>query len=120
MPFGSRSSTRNALRSTLFAETLESRTLLSGTNQPDLAIEVPSAYISQHSSQLEVTLMRTTASARKSLTVSFSATRGSTAGNSAEPDVTAQPFTPVNEFVTFPAGQTTLNVAVPINSHAAN
>jgi hypothetical protein len=120
MPHGLRISTRVGRRIALFAETLESRTLLSATGRPDVAIDVPSAYISQQSSQLDVTLVRTAASARKSLTVNFSATSGSVTASSPAPDTTGQPFTPVNATVTFPAGQTTENVVVPINSQAAN
>jgi hypothetical protein len=120
MPHGLRISTRVGRRIALFAETLESRTLLSATGRPDVAIDVPSAYISQQSSQLDVTLVRAAASARKSLTVNFSATSGSVTAISTAPDTTGQPFTPVNATVTFPAGQTTENVVVPINSQAAN
>jgi hypothetical protein len=121
MPLVLRISTRDRRRIALFAETLESRTLLSATGRLDVAFELPSAYISQQSSQLDVTLGRALVSARKSLTVSFSATSGSPpTGISTEPDVKGQPFTPVNETVTFPAGQTTLSVVVPINSQAAN
>jgi hypothetical protein len=120
MPLRSRISTRVGRRIALFAETLESRTLLSATGRQNVALEVPSAYISQQSSQLDVTLVRPLASARRSLTVNFSATSGSSTGISTEPDVTGQPFTPVSETVTFPAGQTTETVVVPINSQAAN
>jgi hypothetical protein len=120
MPHGLRISTRVGRRIALFAETLESRTLLSATGRPDVAIDVPSTYISQQSSQLDVTLVRAAATARKSLTVNFSATSGSVTAISTAPDTTGQPFTPVNATVTFPAGQTTENVVVPINSQAVN
>jgi hypothetical protein len=120
MPIGLRISSRDGRRTALFAETLESRTLLSATGRLGVALEVPSAYISQQSSQFEVTLVRAAASARRSLTINFTATSGSATGIGAEPDVTGQPFTPVNETVTFPAGQTTETVGVPINSQAAN
>jgi hypothetical protein len=113
-------STKNRRRIALMAETLEGRTLLSTTGRGIVTIEVPSAYISQQSSQLDVTLVRALATARSSLKVKFSATSGSPTGISAEPDVTGQPFTPVSESVTFPAGQTTENVVVPINSQAEN
>jgi len=120
MPLGSHVATKTGRRIALFAVTLESRTLLSAAGKPDVAIEVPSAYISQQSSQIEVTLVRAAVSAGRSLAVSFSAISGSATGNSAEPDVKSQPFSPVNETVTFPAGQTTLTVAVPINSQATD
>ena len=100
------------------AERLERRSLLSGTapGHQDVAIEVPSAYISQQSSQLDVTLDRTKPSGRSvakgSITVDFSATY--------EPGVSGSQFTPVDESVTFPAGQSTETVVVPINSGAAN
>ncbi len=106
-------------RLTLWAEPLERRSLLSVTapGHQDVAIQVPSAYISQQSSQLDVTLVRTTPSGHRldskgSITVDFSATSG--------PGSAAQQFTPVNQSVTFPAGQPTETVAVPINSGAPN
>ena len=120
MSLGPRKSKRDRRRTTFFAEPLESRTLLSATSRPNVVFEVPSTYISQQSTQLDVTLVRAAAAARKSLTVDFSATSGSLTGIAAEPDVVGQPFTPVNETVTFPAGQTTETVIVPINSQAAN
>ncbi len=82
----------------------------------DVVIQVPSAYISQQSSELDVTLERTKPSglsdAKGSITVDFSASYA--AGASGEE------FTPVNETVTFPAGQATETVVVPINSAAEN
>jgi hypothetical protein len=120
MPLRSRMSTKNRRRIALMVETLEGRTLLSTTGRGIVAIEVPSNYISQQSSQLEVTLVRALVTDRSSLTVKFSATSGSPTGTAAEPDVTGQPFTSVRESVTFPAGQTTENVVVPINSQAEN
>jgi hypothetical protein len=114
-------------RITLGAELLERRSLLSGTapSHQNVAIQVPSAYISQQSSQLVVTLVRTTPSghrsdAKGSITVDFSATSGPGTGTASAPDAAAQQFTPVNQSVTFPAGQPTETVAVPINSRAAN
>jgi hypothetical protein len=106
-------------RPALCAEMLERRSLLS-TSAPghqDVEIQVPSAYISQQSSQLDVTLVRTDRSEKKtdakgSITVDFSATSSSGAA--------VQQFTPVTQSVTFPAGQATETVAVPINSGAAN
>jgi hypothetical protein len=106
-------------RSALCAEMLERRSLLS-TSAPghqDVEIQVPSAYISQQSSQLDVTLVRTDRSGKKtdakgSITVDFSATSSSGAA--------VQQFTPVTQSVTFPAGQAIETVAVPINSGAAN
>jgi hypothetical protein len=124
MPHNPRISPRR--RITLEAELLERRSLLSGTapGHQDVAIQVPSAYISQQSSQLDVTLVRTTPSghsyAKGSITVDFSATSGPGAGTAPAPDATGQQFTPVNQSVTFPAGQTTESVAVPIHSGAAN
>ena len=78
MPHNRRISPRRQI--TPGAELLESRSLLSGTapGHQDVAIEVPSAYISQQSSQLDVTLVRTKPSGRSdakgSITVDFSAT----------------------------------------------
>lgn len=100
------------------AEMLEHRTLLSAAapGHQDVVIQVPNAYVSQQSSQLDVTLMRTYPSgksdAQGSITVDFSATSSSGAA--------VQQFTPVAQSVTFPAGQSTATVAVPINSGAAN
>ena len=126
MPHNLRNSPR--LRITLGAEVLERRSLLSGTGpgHPSVAIRVPSAYISQQSSHLDVTLVRTTPSGRgnakgASITVDFSATSSGPAGAIASASAgTGQQFTPVNEPVTFPAGQSTETVTVPINSGAAN
>ena len=120
MSLRSRISLRNGRRIALLAETLEGRTLLSATGRGIVAIEVPSAYISQQSSQLEVTLVRPLVTDRSLLTVKFSATSGSPTGSNAEPNATGQPFTPVSQPVTFPAGQTTEDVVVPINSQAAD
>ncbi len=100
------------------AEALECRSLLSGTvpGHQDVEIQVPSAYISQQSSQLDVTLARTSRSghsdAKGSITVDFSASYSS--------GTSGQQFTPVDTSVTFPAGQATETVAIPINSSAAN
>jgi len=109
------------------AEPLERRTLLSGSppGKETIAIQVPSAYISQHASQLDVTLVRTTAAgharATRPITINFNAGSGLLPGGAQPgPSVAGQYFTPVNESVTFPAGVTTLAVAVPINSGAAN
>ena len=65
MPHNRRKSYRGG-RSTLGAELLERRRLLSGAapGHQDVAIQVPSAYISQQSSQLDVTLVRTKPSGR--------------------------------------------------------
>lgn len=105
-------------RLALGAEMLEHRTLLSASapGHQDVVIQVPSAYISQQSSQLDVTLVRTHPSgksdAKGSITVDFSATSSSGAA--------VQQFTPVAQSVTFPGGHGTETVAVPINSGAAN
>jgi hypothetical protein len=109
------------------AERLEHRTLLSGSgasaqSKSAVAIQVPSAYISQQSDQLDVTLVRGAHNRDLgSLTINFSANYGSLpAGSGATPDVVGQQFTPVNQSVTFPAGVTTETVVVPINPGAAN
>jgi Bacterial Ig-like domain len=87
-----------------------------------VAIQVPSAYISQQADHLDVTLVRTARNRNSgSLTIDFSAAYGSLpAGSGAMPDVAGQQFTPVNQSVTFPAGVTTETVAVPINPGAPN
>jgi hypothetical protein len=116
MPPNSHISSRQ--RITLGAEQLERRSLLSGVapGHQDVAIQVPSAYISQQSSQLDVTLVRTKPSGRSdakgTVTVDFSAAFDSGASG--------QQFTPVDESVTFPAGQSTESVPIPINSGASN
>jgi hypothetical protein len=121
MPYGPRTSTRATRRFAFSLDLLEHRVLLSGTSpgRQDVSIDVPSAYISQQSSQLDVTLVRANpsgrADAKGAITLDFSATSGASASGSA-----LNQFTPVDESVTFPAGQTTETVAVPINSGAAN
>jgi hypothetical protein len=117
MPYDRRSSPGARKRFTPWALSLERRSLLSGASpgRQDVAIEVPSTYISQQSSQLDVSLVRITPSGRRTytkgpVTVNFTATSGS-----ASASAPGQPFTPVNESVTFPAGQATETVAVPIN-----
>jgi hypothetical protein len=109
------------------AEPLEHRTLLSGSSvsaesKSAVAIQVPSAYISQQSDQLDVTLVRAAGNRNLgSLTINFSAAYGSLpAGSGATPDVVGQQFMPVNQSVTFPAGVTTETVVVPINPGAPN
>lgn len=99
-------------------ELLECRALLS-TSAPghqDVEIQVPSAYISQQSTELDVTLARTHPSGKSdaegAITVDFSASSATGASGNQ--------FTPVSQTVTFPAGQATANVAIPINSSAAN
>jgi hypothetical protein len=125
MPYNPRILPRQ--RITLGAELLERRSLLSGAapGHQDVAIQVPSAYVSQQSSQLDVTLVRTTPSGHKdyskgSITVDFSATSVPTGGTASASDAPAQQFTAVNQSVTFPAGKSTETVAVPINSGAPN
>jgi hypothetical protein len=112
---------RRSSRARIFAlgaEVLECRSLLSGTapGHQDVEIQVPSAYISQQSSEIDVTLARTQPSGRSdskgSITVDFSATYA--------PGTSGQQFSPVNTSVTFPAGQATETVAIPVNSSAAN
>jgi hypothetical protein len=121
MPHDPRSSTRPRRRLVLDALPLEPRALLSGTatGHQVVSIQVPSAYISQQSSQLDVTLVRTTASGRSytkgPVTIEFSASNGPTTT-----DAAGSQFTPVNKSVTFPAGQATETVAVPINAGAPN
>jgi hypothetical protein len=114
-------------RISLKAESLEQRTLLSGSPAlPHVAIDVPSAYVSQQADQLTVRLVRPAAAGQSSnlrpLTVDFSAMEGSFAagGVKINDDTVPPQFTPVNESVTFPQGVTTETVVVPINSGAPN
>jgi hypothetical protein len=99
---------------------LEVRTLLSGSapGHQVVSIEVPGNYISQDSRALDVTLVRTTAGGRTdakgTITVQFSAT-GATPTDQATPS-----FTPITQTVTFPAGQSTETVAIPMNPGAPN
>jgi len=119
----------------LEAEPLEHRTLLSSSSVSPhskelqgiegVAIVVPSTYVSQQASQLDVTLVRAPGRGRGHvegpLTVDFSAEEGAVpADNPTSPATTAQQFTPVNQSITFPAGQATVNVVVPLNSGASN
>ena len=122
----------NARRRILLqAEPLEQRTLLSGSSASKnatgvqvVAIQVPSAYVSQQADQLDVTLVRTVTGQGRglgALAVDFSAAYGVLqAGSVATPEVVGQQFTPVNESVTFPAGVTTETVVVPISAGASN
>jgi hypothetical protein len=95
--------------------------LLSGASPGHqvVSIQVPSAYISQASNTLDVTLDRGTAGGRSlskgTITVNFSATTGSTTAVGAPEE-----FTPVDESVIFPAGQASETIAVPINANAPN
>jgi hypothetical protein len=122
-------------RISLQAEPLEHRTLLSGasaraqsTSAPAaqvVAIQVPSAYVSQQADQLDVTLVRSAAAGHSRslgpLTIDFSASYGSlSTGSTATPGIAGQQFTPVNQSVTFPNGVTTETVVVPIDSGAPN
>ena len=124
MPHNPRFSPRQRITPGL--ELLERRSLLSGTapGHQDVAIHLPSAYISQQSSQLDVTLVRTKPSghsdAKGSITVGFSASSEPAGGTTSTSDATVEQFTPVNQSVTFPIGQTTETVAIPINSGAPN
>jgi len=90
-----------------------------------VTIQVPSTYISQQASTLDVTLVRSTgpghAHVDAPLTVDFSAALGALPGGAGATTAAAgQSFTPVAESVTFPAGQTSVNVVVPINRGASN
>lgn len=119
-------------RVALGVEPLEHRTLLSGTSGaspaigsrgvPAVQIGVPGTYISQQSSALDVTLERINRPAlRRSagpLTVEFTAAPGTLTGGA--PSTTGLPFTPIDEVVTFPAGQSTETVTVPITVGAPN
>jgi hypothetical protein len=84
-----------------------------------VSIQVPSAYVSQQAPQLEVALVRTApgrAGGLGPLTVSFSASPGTPpVGNVPVDSIAQAQIIPVTESVTFPAGVTTENVAVPIN-----
>jgi hypothetical protein len=113
------------------AESLELRTLLSGSSASKIptgvqavSIQVPSAYVSQQAHQFDVTLVRTTAAGLNrnlgSLTIDFSAGYGSQTASSATPQIAGQQFTPVHQSVTFPAGVATETVAVPVNAGAPN
>jgi len=119
----------------LEAEPLEHRTLLSGSSGSPhseivrgvehVAIVVPGTYVSQQASQLDVTLVRAPGPGRGDvegpLIVDFTAALGSLPGSRlTAPDLSGQQFTPVALSVTFPAGQTTVNIVVPINPAASN
>ena len=135
MPHQTRVSSTARRLVSLQVEPLEHRTLLNGSSVAELAktstgiqvvtIQVPSTYVSQQADGLDVTLVRTTRSGRGQvqgpLTVDFTAAIGALPGSSLPaPDTPGQQFTPVNESVSFAAGQATTNVVVPINSAAPN
>ena len=109
----------------LCAEPLESRSLLSTTGSAAqavaaVAIQVPGDYISQQSTALDVTLVRTIGKghghAQAPLTVDFSAQPGVLPGGLAKDLASSgQAFSPVSLPVTFPAGATTTTAVVPMN-----
>jgi hypothetical protein len=116
-------------RLVLSVEPFERRALLSssaGTNASggsraaqDVAIRVPSPYVAQQASELNVTLVRTPAAGRRRLdgplTVEFSAFPASPSSGAQTAPISAKAqFTPIDQFVTFPAGQATERVSVPI------
>ncbi len=120
-------------RFSLEVEPLEHRALLSGesaamqsTSSPAaqvVAIEVPSAYVSQNANQLDVTLVRSAATGLNRdlgpVTITFSASGGSLpSGDASVDDIAVAQFIPVNTSVTFPAGATTEMVVVPIDYSA--
>ena len=106
------------------AERLEHRTLLSGAPAPQVvAVQVPSAYVSQQAQQLDVTLVRSAASGNSRslgpLTIDFSASPGTLPlADLPVNNLATVQFAPVNESVTFPAGVTTATVVVPIDYSA--
>jgi hypothetical protein len=116
------------------AEILETRALLSATHASngasrtnglhDVAIKVPSTYVSQQSTEVDVTLVRQgsgAAIANQPLVVDFSAELGTLPkGNEVESAAAAQSFSPLDEPVSFAAGQTTTTIAIPINPAAAS
>jgi hypothetical protein len=108
----------------LLAEPLESRSLLSSAHpQSPVTIQAPGEYISQQSSAMEVTLVRTSGPrhVQQPLTVDFSAQPGTLQGGAhAVSVVIGQAFTPVEQTVTFPAGVTTATAVVPVNPQASN
>ncbi len=132
MPHDISSQGRTARRTLPTIDRLEDRALLSGAasstaHHASVSIEVPGEYISQQSSQLDVTLVRTTRAgkvdARGPLTVAFTATPAATAsGVAATPSASGPPasFRPVDETVTFPAGQASQTVAIPILQSTAS
>jgi hypothetical protein len=111
------------------AEALEQRSLLSAARSSmppqKVAIQVPSAYISQQSGALDVTLVRSSPEGPHRmlgpLTVDFSAEPGALPpGVAATAAAPRAPFTPISEPVTFPTSATAETVAVPIDSAAPN
>jgi hypothetical protein len=119
----------------LRVEPLEHRALLNGSGPHDatqtvhgiqnVTIQVQSAYISQQSSGIDVTLVRAARAGRHNvqgpLTVDFSAAVGPTAvSNPPLSDSSGQAITPVNELVTFAAGQSTASLVIPIDSAASS
>jgi hypothetical protein len=91
----------------------------------NVTIHVPSHYISQQSSALDVTLVRRARTGPLRvlgpLTVNFTASPGSLpAGVATTAATTGEQFVPVDGLVTFPAAATTETVVVPLNANAAN
>ena len=91
-----------------------------------MAIQVPSAYVSQQADQLTVTLVRSGAAGHSRnlgpLTVDFSATEGSlpAGGATVNDDIVRATIHSRQRVGHLPAGVTTETVVVPINSGAPN
>lgn len=105
---------RERRRISFQTEMLEQRTLLSGSAA--VTIEVPSAYVSQQASEVDVTLVRTAAAARGTgaLTVQLSASPAARPTGEPIDDIAMAGFAALTEPVSFPAGATEETVAVPI------
>jgi hypothetical protein len=109
-------------RPALQADTLESRALLSAAPHGlhDISIEVPSVYVSQQASAIDVTLVRKGSAAsiaRNALSVDLSAQSNASSGQNSAQSGTAAAVS-VDEALTLAAGERTLTVAIPINPQA--
>jgi hypothetical protein len=84
-----------------------------------LAIQVPSAYVSQQAKEVAVTLVRSAAGGHSRalgpVTIDLSASPGTLPpGDLPVENVASAQFTPVKESITFPGGVTTETVMVPV------
>jgi hypothetical protein len=128
MPRDPRSGLRARHRTFPRAELLEGRSLLSAISFPiqslnpsqkeTLSVQVPSTYISQQATTLDVTLVRSVASkripVRGSLSLTLSAASIAPPANAHTPAQSTNELTPETESVTFQDGQATQTVAVPL------
>ncbi len=107
------------------AEVLEARALLSASSADrlgEVSIEVPSTYVSEQASAIDVTLVRKGSAASiaaNPLSLDVRAAASASAGSSADARSSVDAAVDLDESVTLAAGQKTTVVAVPVNANPA-